>query len=75
MPTYTYQCQACDHPMTVEHGMTEDPRVVCDACGGLTRRLPGQGMIMKQATETADSEPENEHQCHSGCVLHRRGRH
>jgi putative FmdB family regulatory protein len=44
MPTYTYQCQKCEHEMDVFHSMTENPKVKCEACGSRrTKRLLGTG--------------------------------
>ncbi len=43
MPTYDYQCQACDHVFEKFHGMTEKPRVKCPLCGGKSKKLIGTG--------------------------------
>lgn len=38
MPTYTYECP-CGQVLDVIHGMTEDPDVDCDNCGGPMDRI------------------------------------
>ncbi len=43
MPTYSYQCMDCGNVTDVYHGMSATPKVVCEACGGATRRLLGSG--------------------------------
>lgn len=43
MPTYTYQCKACDHKFNVFHAISAKPRVRCAECGGACKRLIGTG--------------------------------
>ena len=33
MPTYEYQCKACNKQFEIFHSMTEDDRTTCEACG------------------------------------------
>ena len=50
MPTYTYQCQKCDTPTLVYHGMSASPKVKCSSCGSsrMKRMLAsGSGIIFK----------------------------
>lgn len=32
MPTYAYECQACDAALEIEHGMSEPARKTCPKC-------------------------------------------
>ena len=43
MPTYTYQCKKCASSRDVFHGISARPRVRCETCGGVCRRLLGTG--------------------------------
>jgi len=49
MPTYDYHCAACDETTEHFHGITEDPQLACEACGGeLKRKISGgSGVIFK----------------------------
>jgi putative FmdB family regulatory protein len=33
MPTYDYECSACDHHVEIFHKITDDPIKKCPACG------------------------------------------
>jgi putative FmdB family regulatory protein len=44
MPTYEYECRACQHRFEKFQSMSEDPVRVCPACGGSVRRVIGGGM-------------------------------
>lgn len=75
MPVYTYQCQQCDTLSEVSHGAQETPYPACPACGGLTRRVIGKPpTLLKRSQPEPSSEPppQEAHQCHSACVLHRK---
>ena len=43
MPTYTYECKSCGLERDVFHGISARPRVRCDECGTMCRRLLGAG--------------------------------
>ena len=49
MPTYEYECKACDHRFDLWQRMTDDPIKECPECGGEVRRLvsAGAGIIFK----------------------------
>jgi len=50
MPTYDYQCQACDHHLEAFHSMTAEPLTECPACGEpkLKKMIgPGAGLLFK----------------------------
>lgn len=40
MPSYTYGCPSCGWEYETEHGMREDPKVVCIICGERMERVP-----------------------------------
>lgn len=46
---YEYQCKDCGAERTVDHKITEDPRVTCDHCGAECKRLisGGTGFVLK----------------------------
>jgi putative FmdB family regulatory protein len=39
VPTYEYQCDACQRVFEVRQRISEEPLTVCDVCGGHVRRL------------------------------------
>ena len=43
MPTYDYECSACEYQFEKFQSMTEKPIAKCPKCGGKTRRLIGAG--------------------------------
>lgn len=43
MPTYTYQCKACEETHEVFHAMSANPKVKCPVCGKACKRLLGTG--------------------------------
>lgn len=49
MPTYDYQCQACQHEFEVFQNMSDAPLKKCPECGGKVKRLigTGAGLIFK----------------------------
>jgi putative FmdB family regulatory protein len=50
MPTYDYQCQACQHRLEAFHAMSAEPLKDCPACGKpkLKRQIgPGAGLLFK----------------------------
>ena len=49
MPTYEYECTACDVRFEREQSMSDAPIERCPACGGIVRRLVsgGTGFIFK----------------------------
>ena len=50
MPTYDYQCQACEHQLEAFHSMSAEPLKDCPACGKpeLKRLIgPGAGLLFK----------------------------
>lgn len=40
MAVYTYRCSNCGNEEEVTHGMTENPGVICEGCGGGMHRVP-----------------------------------
>ena len=48
MPTYEYQCRACDQRVEVFQKITDDPLSTCEACGGALRKIfHAAGIIFK----------------------------
>jgi putative FmdB family regulatory protein len=39
VPTYEYQCDACQRVFEIRQRISEEPLTVCDVCGGHVRRL------------------------------------
>ena len=39
MPTYCYGCK-CGQELEAQHGMREDPHIVCPECGTRMERIP-----------------------------------
>jgi putative FmdB family regulatory protein len=51
MPTYDYECYECNKVFELNHGMSDDTKKKCPACGGIKteRLISGQGeFFMKQ---------------------------
>lgn len=47
MPTYEYQCKACNHLLEELQKITDAPLEVCPACGQSTlKRGPGGGIAL-----------------------------
>jgi putative FmdB family regulatory protein len=45
---YEYHCPACDQCEEHEHGMSEEPEILCHACGvRMERIISGGGFILK----------------------------
>lgn len=50
MPTYDYKCESCGKVFEVFHGMTEEPKVVCESCNSEDTKKQissGAGIIYK----------------------------
>ncbi|MDQ2686552.1 MAG: FmdB family transcriptional regulator [Armatimonadota bacterium] len=48
MPTYGYQCLACDNQFEVFQSIKDDPLKVCESCGGeLRKRVYPVGIAFK----------------------------
>ena len=49
MPTYEYQCEACDHRFEAFQSIVAEPLSECPECAGKVRRLisSGAGFIFK----------------------------
>ena len=50
MPTYAYECQACDHAVEFFQSMSESPKRKCPACGKLKLKRKigtGAGILFK----------------------------
>lgn len=39
MPKYDYRCNSCQGEFEYEHRMSDDPKTVCEVCGGPLERL------------------------------------
>lgn len=39
MPIYEYQCKACGGEFEYQQRMSDDPKTVCESCGGNLERL------------------------------------
>ena len=39
MASYDYECKECSNVQEVQHGMNESPEIVCEKCGGETKRV------------------------------------
>lgn len=38
-PLYDYACDTCGHTQEVSHKMTETPKIECEKCGSVMRKL------------------------------------
>ena len=49
MPTYTYHCKKCDISAEHFHGISATPRIKCEKCNTLCKRMigTGSGIIFK----------------------------
>lgn len=49
MPTYTYHCKKCDSATEHFHGISANPRIKCEDCGSVCKRMigTGSGIIFK----------------------------
>ena len=48
MPTYAYQCEACNAEIEVVQKMSDAPLTKCDSCGGkLQKRMFPVGIVFK----------------------------
>lgn len=49
MPTYEYACTSCGEEFEYFQGISEEPKKVCEKCGGRLERLlsSGSGLIFK----------------------------
>lgn len=45
MPFYTYKCPECQIVVTEDHGMMDDPIIVCDNCETPMKKIPGVGAV------------------------------
>lgn len=45
MPYYTYKCPDCGDTQTIDHGMMDDPVVICAKCNVDTKKVPGVGAV------------------------------
>ena len=43
MPTYEYECEACEHRFELFQKITAEPVKECPKCGGHVKRLIGAG--------------------------------
>ena len=71
MPVFSYRCTDCDDKKEVTHALDQLPLLACEICGGvmekiLTRVNP---LFIQDEQNIVDNSSED-HQCHSGCVLH-----
>lgn len=70
MPTYEYQCQACQSRMEFFQSIKEQPKTECPLCHGELKRLvsSGAGVIFKGSgfyeTDYKKKEPEKKHTHH-----------
>ncbi len=64
MPTYRYECSACEEIHEVFHSISDEPHSECPACGGGLERLIGRGggVILKgSGFYTTDYRSEGYH--------------
>jgi putative FmdB family regulatory protein len=48
MPTYQYQCSACEHAFEAFQSFSEDPLTVCPECKGEVRKVySAVGVVFK----------------------------
>lgn len=48
MPTYVYQCTACEEELEIFQRITENPLTTCEKCGGtLKRKIFPAGILFK----------------------------
>lgn len=57
MPTYSYQCSACDHAFEQVQRMSDDPIKVCPSCGveAVRRLINSANFILKGSGWYADA--------------------
>jgi len=41
MPTYNYQCRACENSIEVHQAFSDEPLTKCENCGGELRKVFG----------------------------------
>lgn len=39
MPTYVYNCKACNYDRDVRHGMQETPKIECEECDSIMKKV------------------------------------
>jgi len=60
MPTYVYNCKACDYDKDVKHSMNEKPKISCEDCQGKMHKvirssnfqLKGSGWFGKSTSDS-----------------------
>ena len=50
MPLYTYKCVPCDVKQTIDHGMHDDPEILCETCKSKMIKIPGVGAVSFRGT-------------------------
>jgi len=45
MPLYLYKCNTCGEKREVDHGMSDNPEILCDKCQEQCAKLPGVGAV------------------------------
>lgn len=43
MPSYSYHCKKCDSTVEHFHGINAKPRIKCEACNTVSKRMIGKG--------------------------------
>ena len=43
MPTYSYYCKKCDSTIEHFHGINANPRIKCEDCNTVSKRMIGKG--------------------------------
>lgn len=43
MPTYSYHCKKCDSTVEHFHGINANPRIKCEDCNTVSKRMIGKG--------------------------------
>ena len=61
MPTYTYQCQNCEHSFEAVQRFADDPLTECPECGSVIRRvIQPVGVVFKgSGWYITDSRPKS----------------
>jgi putative FmdB family regulatory protein len=56
MPTYDYRCESCHERVTVQHGLSEEPQLICPQCGSdqMRRIISRVAVVMSSRDRSRD---------------------